>query len=99
MTEGGVAFTFVTVTVPLAFVVTRIGATTRPRAVVDVVVVVDDAVVLVAGAVVRPKRKLPSVGFAARVGLGVTPEVSVGERTAVFVVAVTVDVPVGPAAN
>src|SRR4051794_11202282 len=105
MTTGGVVFTFVTVTVPFAFVTTRIGATTtRPRADVDVVlVVVDDAVVVVAGVVVVAwlTRRLPSAGFAASVGLGVTPDVSVGVRTAVFVAAlvVTIDVPVGPAAN
>jgi hypothetical protein len=54
MTVGGVGFTFVTVTVPFALVRTRIGATTtRPRADVNVVlVVVDDAVVVVAGVVV-----------------------------------------------
>lgn len=102
MTAGGVVFTFVTVTVPLAFVMTRIGATTRPRADVDVVVVlVDDAVAVVADAVVVAwlTRRLPSAGLAARVGLGVTLDVSAGESTALFVVAVTVDVPVGPAAN
>jgi len=102
MTAGGVVFTFVTVTVPLAFVMTRIGATTRPRADVDVMVVlVDDAVAVVAGVVVVAwlTRRLPSAGLAARVGLGVTLDVSAGESTALFVVAVTVDVPVGPAAN
>ena len=103
MTDGGVVFTFVTVTVPLAFVTTRSGTVTRPRP-VTVVVVVADAVVLVAGVVVvaRLNRRLPA-GFAARVGLGVTPDVSVGDRVALFVAAavpvVTVDVPVGPAAN
>jgi hypothetical protein len=49
MTTGSVVFMFVSVTVPLAFVRTRIGeTTTRPRA--DVIVV-DDAVVLVVAGV------------------------------------------------
>jgi len=89
MTTGGVEAVFVTVMVPLAFVTTRIGATTtRPvpavRA-VDVEAAVDDDVV--AGAV---RRRLPSGGLAARAGLGVTDDVSVGVRT--FVPAATVGV-------
>jgi len=91
MTTGGVEAVFVTVMVPLAFVTTRIGATTtRPDAAVRAVVVeavVDDVVVVVAGAV---RRRLPSGGLAARAGLGVTDEVSVGVRT--FVPAATVGV-------
>jgi hypothetical protein len=79
---GGVEVVFVTVTVPLAFVTTRIGATMRavPAAGVDVEaavveVAVDDAVVVVVTA--RFRRRLPS-GVAARVGLGLTADVSVG---------------------
>ena len=48
--RDGYGLTFVTVNAPFAFVTTRIGATTRPRA--DVKVVVDDAVVLVVAGVV-----------------------------------------------
>lgn len=89
MTTGGVEAVFVTVMVPLAFVTTRIGATTtRPVPAVrtvDVDTVVDDDVVV--GAV---RRRLPSGGLAVRVGLGVTDDVSVGVRT--FVPAATVGV-------
>src|SRR3954471_11217391 len=83
MTVGGVEVVFVTVTVPLEFVMTRIGAMTLPVAVVRAVVraVVDAAVVAVA---LCDRRRLPSGGFAARVGLGVAAEVSVGVRTDVF---------------
>ena len=84
MTVGGVEVMFVTVTVPLAFVTTRIGATTRPVPAVrtaDVDAVVDDAVVVVVAACDR--RRLARGGFAARVGLGVTDDVSVGVRTVV----------------
>ena len=85
MIIGGVEVVFVTVTVPLAFVTTRIGATTT-RAVpaartVEVAAVVDDAVVVVVAACDR--RRLPRGGLAARVGLGVTADVSVGVRTTV----------------
>src|SRR3954462_2473566 len=79
MTLGGVEVVFVTVTVPLGFVMTRIGAMTLPVAVVRAVV--DAAVVVVA---LRDRRRLPSGGFAARVGLGVATDVSVGVRTVVF---------------
>jgi hypothetical protein len=104
MTAGGVVVTFVTVTVPLAFVMTRIGATIRPRADVEVVLlVVEEAVVVVAGAVLVGwlTRRLPSAGLAARVGLGVMPDVTVGVRIVLLVAAVVpvVDVPAGPAAN
>lgn len=95
--DGGVVFTFVKITLPFAFVMMRIGATTAPRAVVDVDVVVADVVGVAVAAWFM--RRLPTGGFAARVGLGVMPDVSVGDRVAVFVVAVIVDVPVGPAAN
>jgi len=89
MTAGGVEAVLVTVMVPLAFVTTRIGATTtRPVAAVravDVEAAVDDDVVT--GAV---RRRLPSGGLAARAGLGVTDDVSVGVST--FVPAATVGV-------
>ena len=98
----------VTVTVPLALVMTRIGATTRdvaaPRVVdVDELVVVgvaviadvDDAVVDVAAGVTR---RLASGGLAARVGLALTDDVSVGVRTVVLAPVAT-EVIVGPAAN
>jgi hypothetical protein len=105
MTVGGVVVTFVTVTVPLAFVMTRIGATTRAVAAVRVVgVVVDDAVVVVdveAGVVVVAVgvvTRLPSGGLTARVGPGVTDDVSVGVRRVVLVPVAT-EVVVGPAAN
>lgn len=97
---GGVEAVFVTVTVPLAFVTTRIGATMRAvPAVRDVDVVdavVDDAVVVVVAGGVR--RILPRGGFAARVGLGLTDDVNVGVRTVVLA-PVAADVVVGPAAN
>jgi hypothetical protein len=100
MTVGGVVVTFVTVTVPLAFVTTRIGATTR--AVPDVRVAVDDPVAedVDAAVVVVPAcvtRNAPSV-VVARVGVGVTDDVSVGVRM-VVVAPVAAVVPVGPAAN
>jgi hypothetical protein len=106
MTVGGVVVTFVTVTVPLAFVMTRIGATTRAVAAVRVVevVVVDGAVVVVdveAGVVVVAVgvvARLPSGGLTARVGPGVTDDVSVGVRRVVLVPVAT-EVVVGPAAN
>jgi hypothetical protein len=106
MTVGGVEVTFVTVTVPLGFVITRIGATTRaveavPVADVDEPVVADDAVVDVDAVVVVAARVVPrlaSGGLTARVGPGVTDEVSVGVRRVVLVPAAT-DVVVGPAAN
>jgi hypothetical protein len=88
MTIGGVEAVFVTVTVPLAFVTTRIGATTTravPAVRIDVdepLVVVDDAVVVVVAGCVR--RILPRGGFAARVGLGLTDGVRVGVRTVVL---------------
>ena len=86
MTIGGVEAVLVTVTVPLAFVTTRTGATTRAVPAVrtaDVEAVVDDAVLDVAAACDR--RRLPRGGLAARVGLGVTDDVSVGVRTVVLV--------------
>jgi hypothetical protein len=105
MTEGGVVVVLVTVTVPLALVMTRIGATTRDVAgarVVELVVVgveviadVDDEVVEVAAGVTR---RLASGGLAARVGLALTDDVSVGVRTVVLAPVAT-DVIVGPAAN
>jgi hypothetical protein len=105
MTEGGVVVVLVTVTVPLAFVMTRIGATTRDvpavRVVgvdvveVDAVADVDDAVVDVVAGVTR---RLASGGLAARVGLALTDDVSVGVRTVVLTPVAT-DVIVGPAAN
>jgi hypothetical protein len=93
---AGVEVVFVTVTVPLAFVTTRIGATRRPPAarvavgepVVVVDDVVDDAVVVVACV----KRRLPRGGLAARVGLGSAADVSVGVRR--FVLAALVGVAV-----
>src|SRR5436305_14576014 len=83
MTLGGVEVLFVTVTVPFALVMTRIGATTRavPAVRVDVdepVVAVDDEFAVVAAA--RLRRRLPS-GVAARVGLNVAADVSVGFRS------------------
>jgi len=106
MTEGGVVLVLVTVTVPFALVMTRIGATTRAvpavRVVVDAAVVVvgtvaevDDAVAEVAAGVTR---RLASGGFAARVGLAFTDDVSVGVRVVVLAPVAT-DVIVGPAAN
>ena len=96
MTVGEVAVAFVTVTVPLAFGTTRIGATTRAvpavRAVDAVVAVVeagvDDAVVDVAA---RFRRRLPS-GVAARVGLGFVDVASVGVRVVVLAAVVGVAV-------
>jgi hypothetical protein len=91
MTIGGVEAVFVTVTVPLAFVTTRIGATTTRAVpavrVVDVEADVGDAVVVVAACVTR---RLPRGGLAARVGLGVATDVSVGVRMVVPVVGVAV---------
>src|SRR3954468_4393861 len=86
MTLGGVEVVFVTVTVPLALVRTRIGATTRavPAVRVDVdepVVTVDDEFAVVAAAALR--RRLPR-GGAARVGLGVAADVSVGVSSVVL---------------
>lgn len=84
MTVGGVEAVFVTVTVPLVPVTTRIGATTRAVPAVRTVddeAVVEDAVADVVADCDR--RRLPSGGFAARVGLGVTDDVSVGVRTVV----------------
>jgi hypothetical protein len=86
MTLGGVEVVFVTVTVPLALVMTRMGATMRavPAVRVDVdeaVVVVDDEFAVVAAAPFR--RRLPS-GVAARVGLNVAADVSVGFRSVVL---------------
>jgi hypothetical protein len=101
MTVGGVVVTFVTVTVPLAFVITRIGTTTRADAAVRVVdAVVDDAVVVVAVVVVAVPvlARVPSGGLTARVGPGVTDDVSVGVRRVVLV-PLAADVVVGPAAN
>jgi hypothetical protein len=90
MTIGVVEVVLVTVTVPLAFVTTRIGDTTRAAPVARVVeVAVDDAVVVVAGWVTR---RLPRGGLAARVGLGVAAEVSVGVRMFVFAAVVGVAV-------
>jgi hypothetical protein len=88
MTVGGVEAEFVTVTVPLEFVTTRIGAMTLPVA--EVRVVVEAAVIALA---LLDRRRLPSGGFAARVGLGVATDVSVGVRTVVFalVIGVAVD--------
>ncbi len=105
MTVGGAVLLLVTVTVPLAFVMTRIGAATRAVAaerVVDVDVVgveavadVDDAVAEVAAGVTR---RLASGGLAARVGLAFTDDVSVGVRIVVLAPVAT-DVIAGPAAN
>ena len=103
MTEGGVVVVLVTVTVPLALVMTRIGATTREVAAarvdvvvgIEVIADVDDAVVDVAAGVTR---RLASGGLAARVGLALTDDVSVGVRTVVLTPVAT-DVIVGPAAN
>jgi hypothetical protein len=105
MTEGGVVLVLVTVTVPLALVMTRIGAATRAvlavRVVdvdavgVDAVADVDDAVAEVAAGVTR---RLASGGLAARVGLAFTDDVSVGVRIVVLAPVAT-DVIVGPAAN
>jgi hypothetical protein len=108
MTEGGVVVVLVTVTVPLALVMTRIGATTRDVAAtrvvdvdelvvagVEVIADVDDEVVEVAAGVTR---RLASGGLAARVGLAFTDDVSVGVRTVVLAPVAT-DVIVGPAAN
>jgi hypothetical protein len=86
MTLGGVEVVFVTVTVPLAFVMTRIGATTRavPAVRVDVdepVVDLDDEFAVVVAAALR--RRLPR-GVAARVGLNVAADVSVGFRSVVL---------------
>src|SRR5438270_2144492 len=91
MSMGSVEVVFVAVTVPLALVMTRIGATTRPvasvRVEVDAALVVVDVVV---AACVR--RRLPRGGFAARVGLGVAADVSVGVRMFVFAAVVGVAV-------
>src|SRR4051812_45444768 len=86
MTVGGVEVVFVTVTVPFALVMTRIGATTRavPAVRVDVdepVVAVDDEFAVVAAAALS--RRLPR-GVAARVGLNVAADVSVGFRSVVL---------------
>src|SRR3954452_18495736 len=86
MTLGGVEVVFVTVTVPLEFVTTRIGAMTRavPAVRVNVdepVVAVDDEFAVVAAA--RLRRRLPS-GVAARLGLNVAADVSVGFRSVVL---------------
>lgn len=97
----------VTVTVPSALVMTRIGATTRavaeravdvevPVVVTGAVVDVDDAVADVVACVVR---RLPSGGLAARVGLALTDDVSVGVRIVVLAPVATDVVVVGPAAN
>jgi hypothetical protein len=86
---AGVEVVFVTVTVPLAFVTTRIGTTTRPpaaRVAVDEAVVVVDALVAFCVAFCA-RRRLPSGGLAARVGLGVAADVSVGVRTFVLAAA------------
>jgi hypothetical protein len=108
MTAGGVDVTFVTVTVPSALVMMRIGATTRavaavravdvdvPVAVVVDAVVVDAAVDVVAG---RVAPRLRSGGFAARVGLAVTDDVRVGVRIVVLVPVAADVIVVGPAAN
>jgi hypothetical protein len=105
MTDGGGVLALVTVTVPLALVMTRIGATTRAVAAVRVVGVdvvgveavadVDDAV---AGVATGVTRRLASGGLAARVGLGLADDVSVGVRMVVLA-PVAADVVVGPAAN
>ena len=108
MTEGGVVLVLVTVTVPFALVMTRIGATTRAapamRIVVDAAVLVvgvvtvdevDDAVAEVAAGVTR---RLASGGLAARVGLAFTEDVSVGVRVVVLAPVAT-DVIAGSAAN
>jgi hypothetical protein len=89
MTAGGVEVVFVTVTVPLVFVTTRIGDTTRAVPVARVVEIAVDEDVVVAG---RVTRRLPSGGLAARVGLGVAADVSVGVST--FVAAAFVGVAV-----
>src|SRR5207302_9669782 len=83
MSMGSVEVAFVTVTVPLALVMTRIGATTRPVAatrveVCDPLIIAEDAAVVAVAACVR--RILPRGGLAARVGLGVAADVSVGVR-------------------
>src|SRR5947209_10617781 len=83
MTLGGVEVVFVIVTVPFALVTTRIGATMRAvppvRADIDEpVVAVDDEFAVVAAA--RLRRRLPN-GVAARVGLNVAADVSVGFRS------------------
>jgi hypothetical protein len=103
----GAVVTLVTVTVPFAFVITRIGATMRAveaeRAVdVDDAVVVDAAVVDVDGVVVvvvAACARAASGGLTARVGVGVTDEVSVGVRSVVLAPVATEVVPIGPAAN
>src|SRR5437764_13923136 len=84
MSIGSVEVVFVTVTVPLAFVMTRIGAMTRPVA--RVRVEVDAALLVVAVVVVAAcvRRRLPRGGLAARVGLGVAADVSGGVRMFVF---------------
>jgi hypothetical protein len=94
MTVGGVEVVLVTVTVPFALVMMRIGADAVARVAVDDAVVVDAVVVddVVAACV---RRRLPRGGLAARVGLGVAAEVSVGVRIVVLVPVVVV----GPAAN
>src|SRR5438067_11272688 len=91
MSMGSVEVVFVTVTVPLVLVMTRIGATTRPVASVRVEV---DAALLVVDVVVAAcvRRRLPRGGLAARVGLGVAADVIVGVR--MFVVAAVVGVAV-----
>jgi len=72
----GFVVTLVIVTVPLALVTTRMGATRRDAAVVLAAAVAGaDAVVVVAA---REIRKLPSGGFAASVGLGVAADVMAG---------------------
>src|SRR3954465_13340539 len=91
---GGVEVVFVTVTVPLGFVTTRIGAMTRavPAVRVDVdepVVAVDDEFAVVAAAALS--RRLPR-GVAARVGLNVAADVSVGFRSVVLAAVVGVAV-------
>jgi hypothetical protein len=90
MITGGVEVAFVTITLPLAFVMTRIGAMTRPVATAPVEVDAALGVVVVVAACVR--RRLPRGGLAARVGLGVTADVSVGVRTVVFAATVGVAV-------
>src|SRR3954451_21282604 len=92
MTVSGVEVVFVTVTAPLGFVTTRIGAMTRavPAVRVDVderVVTVDDEFAVVAAAALR--RTLPS-GVAERVGLNVAADVSVGFRSVVLAAVVGV---------
>jgi hypothetical protein len=92
MTLGGVEVVFVTVTVPFALVMTRIGATMRavPAVRVDVdepVVAVDDEFAVVAAAALS--RRLPR-GVAARVGLNVAADVSVGVMSVVLAAVVGV---------